>query len=165
MVPVNVRAPGNGTELGNQVSSLFVDLPVDEPDPEERFRRVHAEARRRKAGHQAAGGRALIELGALAPPVLHARGRAPGVRHAPVQRHRHQRARARRRRSTRSGASCARSSRSCRWPPSTPSAWRSSPTRANCACVNADRDLVHDVDELVAGMEEELDALEALAAV
>ena len=34
-----------------------------------------------------------------------------------------------------------------------------------CLCVNADRDLVHDVDELVAGMAEELDALEALAAV
>ena len=31
-----------------------------------------------------------------------------------------------------------------------------------CLCVNADRDLVHDVDELVAGMAEELDALEAL---
>ena len=33
-----------------------------------------------------------------------------------------------------------------------------------CLCVNADRDVVRDVDELVAGVAEELDALAALAA-
>ena len=133
MVPVNLRPPDGGAELGNQVSSLFVDLPVDEPDPDERFRRVRAEAGRRKAGHQAAGGHALIELGALAPPVLHSLVGAPDRRHPAVQRHRDERARARGASSTRSGASCARSSRSSRWPPSTPSASPSRPTRATCA--------------------------------
>ena len=34
-----------------------------------------------------------------------------------------------------------------------------------CVCVNADRDLVRDVDELIAGIEAELAALEALAVV
>jgi diacylglycerol O-acyltransferase len=33
-----------------------------------------------------------------------------------------------------------------------------------CVCVNADRDLVRDIHELVAGVQEELDALEALSA-
>ena len=146
-------AAAPAAELGNQVSSLFVALPVDEPDPAERFRRVHAEAGRRKAGHQAAGGRALIELGALAPPVAALADRAPRVRHAPVQRHGDQRARARRARSTRSGASCAAII------PLVPLAAEhavgvaiTSYAGDLCVCVNADRDLVRDVDELIAGM-------------
>ena len=33
MVPVNLRATDEGTQLGDRVSSLFVHLPVYEPDP------------------------------------------------------------------------------------------------------------------------------------
>ena len=165
MVPVNVRAPGTGTELGNQVSSLFVDLPVDEPDPEERFRRVHAEAGRRKAGHQAAGGRALIELGALAPPLLHSLVARPvfatrlfnvTVTNVPGP--------------PQALYALGRELRTII--PLVPLAAEhavgvaiTSYAGDLCLCVNADRDLVRDVDELVAGMAEELDALEALAAV
>jgi WS/DGAT/MGAT family acyltransferase len=165
MVPENIRAPGHGTELGNQVSSLFVDLPVDEPGPEERFRRVRAEAERRKAGHQAAGGRALIELGALAPPVLHAVVARPvfatrlfnvTVTNVPGP--------------PRTLYALGRELRTII--PLVPLAAEhavgvaiTSYAGGLCLCVNADRDLVSDVDELVAGMGEELEALDALAAV
>ena len=42
MVPVNLRSAGDHGELGNQVSSLFVDLPVAEPDPLRRYELVSA---------------------------------------------------------------------------------------------------------------------------
>ena len=133
MVPVNVRAPGSGTELGNQVSSLFVDLPVDEPDPEERFRRVHAEARApkgrppgRRRPRADRAGRARAAGPALA-------GGAPRARHAPVQRHGDQRARTTAHALRARARATRRSCRSYRWPPSTRSASPSPPTRATCA--------------------------------
>ncbi len=165
MVPVNVRPPGMATELGNQVSSLFVTLPVDEPSPEERFRRVHAEAGRRKAGHQAAGGRALIELGALAPPVLHSLVARPAlatrlfnvtVTDVPGP--------------PRTLYALGRELRAI--VPLVPLAAEhavgvavTSCAGDLCVCVNADRDLVRDVGEVTAGVEAELAELEALAAV
>jgi WS/DGAT/MGAT family acyltransferase len=48
MIPVNVRAPGEEGELGNQISFMFVDLPCDEPDPVRRLREVHAATSERK---------------------------------------------------------------------------------------------------------------------
>jgi WS/DGAT/MGAT family acyltransferase len=71
MVPVNVRDAAEHLELGNRISSLFVHLPVSVAEPRPRFRRVRAETMRLKAAHQAAGGRLLVELAGLAPPVLH----------------------------------------------------------------------------------------------
>ena len=163
MVPVNLRAPGDGAALGNQVSSLFVTLPVDEPDPAERFHRVHAETQRRKAGHQAAGGRALIELSALAPPVLHALVARPAlatrlfnvtVTNVPGP--------------PRTLYALGRELRAII--PLVPLAAEHAVGVAVvsyagdlCVCVNADRDVVRDMDELVAGIEAELDALDALA--
>ncbi|HSD78850.1 MAG TPA: wax ester/triacylglycerol synthase family O-acyltransferase [Solirubrobacteraceae bacterium] len=72
MVPVNLRPAGDDLALGNRVSSLFVHLPVGDPDPLARLAAVRADAARLKAGRQAEGGLALIELGGLAPPLLHA---------------------------------------------------------------------------------------------
>jgi diacylglycerol O-acyltransferase / wax synthase len=165
MVPVSLRPAGGGAELGNRVSTVFVALPVDEPDPAERFRRVHTEAARRKGGHQAAGGRALLELSALAPPALHALVARPGL-------------------ATRLFNVTVTN---VPGPPSTLYALGRElrtiiplvPLAAAhavgiavvsyagdlCVSVNADRDLVRDVDELIAGVQAELDALEALAAV
>lgn len=40
MVPVNIRREGDHGELGNKVSSLFVELPVAEPDPLRRYELV-----------------------------------------------------------------------------------------------------------------------------
>ncbi|MDA0164992.1 wax ester/triacylglycerol synthase family O-acyltransferase [Solirubrobacter ginsenosidimutans] len=72
MVPVSVRREGDGGELGNQVSSLFVDLPVAESDPLRRYELVSAATKRLKAGGQAHAASALTDLTELAPPVLHA---------------------------------------------------------------------------------------------
>ena len=71
MVPVNVRAQEDRGKLGNQVSSLFVHLPVAEPDALRRYRLIEAEVRELKSHEQAAGGQALVSITALAPPVLH----------------------------------------------------------------------------------------------
>jgi diacylglycerol O-acyltransferase len=72
MVPVNIRGGGDDGELGNKVSSLFVDLPVAEADPLHRYELVVAGTEKRKAGGQALAASALTGLAELAPPVLHA---------------------------------------------------------------------------------------------
>ena len=73
MVPVNVRADEeHDGRLGNRVSSMFIDLPVAEPDPIARLAACRERSLHHKHAEQAAGSHALIELTALAPPVLHA---------------------------------------------------------------------------------------------
>lgn len=72
MVPANVRGDSERLALGNRVSSLFVALPVAEADALGRLRRVVAETGRLKRSGAAIGASAMIDLAALAPPVLHA---------------------------------------------------------------------------------------------
>ncbi|WP_300007164.1 wax ester/triacylglycerol synthase family O-acyltransferase [Pseudonocardia sp.] len=72
MVPVSVRAPG--VELGNQVSALFVDLPVGEADPVARLEQVTAAMLAHKQSGQAVGAGALVGLVGLTPPTLHSLG-------------------------------------------------------------------------------------------
>ena len=72
MVPVNLRREGDHGELGNKVSSLFVELPVAEADPLRRYQLLRAAVERRKAGGQAHAASAVTGLTELAPPVLHA---------------------------------------------------------------------------------------------
>lgn len=71
MVPMNVRQASEQLALGNRISSLFVQIPVDEPDPLERYLLQMAYAEDLKSGRQALGSSALIDLTAHAPPVLH----------------------------------------------------------------------------------------------
>jgi WS/DGAT/MGAT family acyltransferase len=71
MVPVNLRTAGERLALGNKITSLFVHLPVAEPDPLRRFVLQVSEAESLKAGHQGIGSRALIDFTAHAPPVIH----------------------------------------------------------------------------------------------
>jgi WS/DGAT/MGAT family acyltransferase len=71
MVPVNVRAAASQLELGNKITSLFVHLPVAEPDPLRRYRLATEDAETLKSGSQALGGSTLVELASLAPPALH----------------------------------------------------------------------------------------------
>ncbi|MGB7587547.1 MAG: wax ester/triacylglycerol synthase family O-acyltransferase [Solirubrobacterales bacterium] len=71
MVPVSVRRESELLSLGNRVSSLFVDLPVGEPNPLRRYRKTVAAAEELKSGDQAAGAEALVELAGVAPPLLH----------------------------------------------------------------------------------------------
>ena len=54
-VPVAVRGSGED-DAGNRVSMILVHLPVQEPDPAERLRAIHAETRRAKETHGRAGG-------------------------------------------------------------------------------------------------------------
>src|SRR5208283_1403728 len=73
MVPMNVRSAGEHLALGNQISSLFLELPVAQADPVRRYRETVARSESLKsAGQQAAGSAAVLELTGLAPPVIHA---------------------------------------------------------------------------------------------
>ena len=72
MVPVNIRPADDRGGLGNRVSSLFVELPVAEPDPLRRYELVRAAAQARKDSGQAFGSSAVLGITELAPPVLHA---------------------------------------------------------------------------------------------
>jgi diacylglycerol O-acyltransferase len=72
MVPLNVRLASEHLALGNKVSSLFVELPVREPDTIERYRETVARSEALKTdGRQAEGTSAVIELAGLAPPLIH----------------------------------------------------------------------------------------------
>lgn len=71
MVPVSVRHDSEVLDLGNRVSSLFVNLPVGEPNPLLRYRKTMAAAEELKSGGHAAGADALVELAGAAPPFLH----------------------------------------------------------------------------------------------
>ncbi len=70
-VPVNIREAGENLTLGNRLTSLYVHLPVAESDPMRRYQRVLHEAKHRKEGTQALGGRTIVDITNLAPPVLH----------------------------------------------------------------------------------------------
>jgi diacylglycerol O-acyltransferase / wax synthase len=71
-IPVNIRDASEHLALGNRLVSLFVHLPVAEPDPAARYRQVVTEAEHRKAGSQAMGSGTLVDLTSYAPPALHA---------------------------------------------------------------------------------------------
>ncbi|MFC5994868.1 wax ester/triacylglycerol synthase family O-acyltransferase [Pseudonocardia hispaniensis] len=70
MVPVSTRAR-SGSAGGNQISAYFVDLPVGEPDPVARLRRIAEEMDAAKRGGRAAGPTALVGLAGLVTPALH----------------------------------------------------------------------------------------------
>ncbi|HET6870427.1 MAG TPA: wax ester/triacylglycerol synthase family O-acyltransferase [Solirubrobacteraceae bacterium] len=72
MVPMNVRRDSERLMLGNRISSLFVDLPIAVEDAYERHKRIAAATARLKSSNAATGAEAMIDLAALAPPVVHA---------------------------------------------------------------------------------------------
>ena len=74
LVPVSVRARGTGGMAGNQISALFVDLPVGEADPVARLKVVSAAMAGHKGSGQAIGAGALIGLVGLATPTVHSMG-------------------------------------------------------------------------------------------
>jgi len=71
MVPVNLRPADHNGELGNQITSLFVNLPVADPNPLQRFVHATDRAESLKSGSQGLGGETLVKLTSLAPPILH----------------------------------------------------------------------------------------------
>lgn len=71
MVPMNVRSGDRDGALGNRISSLFVELPVAEPNPVARYERICAETGRVKRGSQPLGADSLLALTQLTPPLVH----------------------------------------------------------------------------------------------
>jgi diacylglycerol O-acyltransferase len=74
MVPVSVRADVQKGELGNRVSSYFVDLPVGEGSAVMRLHQVSFAMRGHKESGAAVGADALVQLTGFAPPTIHALG-------------------------------------------------------------------------------------------
>jgi diacylglycerol O-acyltransferase len=70
MVPVSVRAEGE-RRPGNQVSAIFVELPVGEPSPVVRLHRVSYAMRAHKESGQSVGAGAIVALSGFAPPTVH----------------------------------------------------------------------------------------------
>jgi hypothetical protein len=68
---MNVRDASEHLALGNRISSLFVDLPLAEPDLVRRYRETVARSEALKSAEQAVGSTAVLEIASLAPPVLH----------------------------------------------------------------------------------------------
>ena len=68
LVPVSVRRRETG---GNQIASLFVDLPLGEPEPLDRLKTINAAMIGHKRGGEAIGATGLIRLVGMAPPTLH----------------------------------------------------------------------------------------------
>lgn len=70
MVPMNLRNTSGGFAVGNRVTSLFVPLPVADEDPKARLEQIAAATTRLKSSGAAGGLTALLDLAALAPPVV-----------------------------------------------------------------------------------------------
>jgi diacylglycerol O-acyltransferase / wax synthase len=74
LVPVSVRKETGQGVYDNQVSAIFLDLPVHIADPLERLAAVHAEMDRLKQSHEAEAGQALTHLAAAVPPAFMGQG-------------------------------------------------------------------------------------------
>jgi len=74
MVPVSVRVDEQKGELGNRVSSYFVDLPVGEGSAVMRLHQVSFAMRGHKESGVSVGAEDLVELSGFAPPTIHALG-------------------------------------------------------------------------------------------
>jgi WS/DGAT/MGAT family acyltransferase len=70
MVPVSVRKAGERGTLNNQVTAVFVDLPVGEPDPVERLNRIRRQMDEYKTTMQAVDARSIIAMGDFVAPTL-----------------------------------------------------------------------------------------------
>ena len=68
-VPVNIRPEDREHALGNELTSLFVELPVTEADPLARYRRVVERAQQLKEGSQRTGGKTIVDLADMGPPL------------------------------------------------------------------------------------------------
>jgi WS/DGAT/MGAT family acyltransferase len=66
-VPVSVHGPGTGEGI-NQVSNMFVRLPVDIEDPVEGLRRIRDETKDAKAVHNAMGVDLIQDMAQITPP-------------------------------------------------------------------------------------------------
>jgi WS/DGAT/MGAT family acyltransferase len=70
LVPVSVRATGEAGELGNRISTVFVDLPVDEHDLLERVRAISDQTRELKESAAVRAGALMVGASGWAPPLV-----------------------------------------------------------------------------------------------
>ena len=70
MVPAATRDSAEAGALGNSISFLFMDLPVDEPDPVARLREVNRATRERKESGQPQGGATVLSALGYAPRLV-----------------------------------------------------------------------------------------------
>ncbi|MCU1671296.1 MAG: putative Acyltransferase [Blastococcus sp.] len=70
MVPVSVRKPGQKGQLDNQVSAVFVDLPVGEPDPVARLASIRGQMDEYKKAMNAVDVPSIISMGDFVAPTL-----------------------------------------------------------------------------------------------
>jgi diacylglycerol O-acyltransferase len=74
MVPVSVRRPSQKGSLDNQVSAVFVDLPVGLPDPVARLGAIRGQMDEYKKAMSAVDANSIIEMGNYVAPTLLALG-------------------------------------------------------------------------------------------
>jgi WS/DGAT/MGAT family acyltransferase len=74
MVPVSVRRPDERGQLDNQISAVFVDLPVSEPDPVARLTSVRRQMDEHKRRMQTVDARSIIAMGDFVAPTMLALG-------------------------------------------------------------------------------------------
>ena len=72
LVPVSVRRSGEEGDLGNRISTVLVDLPVDEADPVARIRAVNAQMAELKASSAVRAGALMVGAAGAAPPMVSA---------------------------------------------------------------------------------------------
>ncbi len=70
LVPVSVRDDADSGELGNRMSTVFVDLPVHEPDLNQRIRLISAQTRQLKESAAVRAGALLVGASGWAPPLI-----------------------------------------------------------------------------------------------
>lgn len=71
MLPVSTRPSVAGVELGNHVTAVFVDVPLDTSEPGALVRRIATTKSTLRTAHAAAGMSLLIEAAGRLPNVLH----------------------------------------------------------------------------------------------
>jgi diacylglycerol O-acyltransferase / wax synthase len=70
LVPVSVRASGDAGEAGNKLSTVFVDLPIHEPDVLARIRAIHAQTSQLKESAAVRAGALMVGASGWAPPLV-----------------------------------------------------------------------------------------------
>src|SRR4051812_2113546 len=80
MVPVSVRRADERGSLNNQVSAVFVDLPVGEPDPKQRLARIRTQMDEYKQVLNAVDARSIVAMGDFVAPTLLALGTRAAAR-------------------------------------------------------------------------------------
>jgi diacylglycerol O-acyltransferase len=70
LVPVSVRTGNESSEMGNRISTVFVDLPVDEPDLDARIAAVATQTRELKESAAVRAGALMVGASGWAPPLI-----------------------------------------------------------------------------------------------